>query len=141
MDLARITRTAIAVILITAWAGAMMFSPINPAIFNILLVAASFVRRDDPFFEPLPLDRTRLMAVLGALLLVGLIGLLIFAIGEETMIRFMRSPYFVLPAWLFLMWAFVRRGPEPASASPHGLSRPATARTPAKPATGAHRAD
>jgi hypothetical protein len=141
MDLERITRTAIAATLITAWAGAMMFWHINPAFFGILLLAASFVRRDDPFFEPQTLDRTSLMAFIGMLLLAGSIGLLTFAIGEETMLWFMHSPYFVLPIWLFMMWAFMRRGPEPASASTHDLSHPAITRTPAKPAASSYRSD
>jgi len=135
------------VTLITAWAGAMMFWHINPAFFNILLVAASFVRRDDPFFEPLTIDRSglfdraNLITFFGLLLLAGVIVALTFAIGEETMMRFMHSPYSVLPTWLILMWVFVRRGPEPVSASTQGLPRPAIARTLVKPAASSNRPD
>jgi hypothetical protein len=142
MDLARITRAAIAAVLITAWAGAMMFSQIDLATLNLLLYACAFVQQDMPFFhQRLSFDRTILVTLLGVLVLAAILHLMTTALGEETMNWFARSPYLVLPAWLIILRAITRRGVEPASAPVYGLSRPAITETPAKPAARPFRLD
>ena len=141
-QLVRSAKTTVAATLITAWAGAMLFSQIDLTTLNLLLYACAFAQQDASFFrQKLSFDRTLLMTLLGVFALAAILHLMTTALGEETMNWFARSPYLVLPAWLTILLAITRRGAEPASAPAHSPSRPTITQTPAKPAARPFRPD